>query len=83
MVTSMEQCPHCFYNKDKNHLDKILLTDESYPNIYGRICSNCGKYIKPITKPKFLEENEAKIKIIQEEVRERLRKSIKNKMERT
>jgi len=68
-------CDKCknIINRD-NYVGKTLV--EEYNNVYGTVCLNCGNIIKPI-KNCFLNKNEElKIEILKEEMREKIRKRI-------
>ena len=54
-------CPNCGY------------VDDIKVNIWGTVCSQCQAIIKPAEKPKFIQENEAKLKLAQDQVRNALR----------
>jgi hypothetical protein len=44
-----------------------------YPNIYGKICTECGNYIPPEKEPEFVKENKIKMQSIKNTIREMLR----------
>ena len=45
-------------------------------NVYGTRCTYCDHVIKPFKKPQFVSEAEMKKKMLQAEMREKLRKNI-------
>jgi len=49
---------------------------KNYKNIYGTRCRRCNAFIKPEKKPRFIIENKEKIKLLQQEMRNKLKKKI-------
>ena len=73
---SGSDCPKC-HSFVKDHSNRPgsykIATQELYPNLYGRICPRCKSYVPSRYKPRFVIENEEKLKLLQEEVREHIR----------
>ena len=72
-------CDKCEYVIDRDkYVDGELV--EEYKNIFGTICPNCMCVIRPFKKPFFDEKKDVKIKLLREEMREKLRKNIKGEI---
>lgn len=69
-------CDQCdtVIDRDKYVNGEIV---EEYKNVFGTICPNCYHTIKPLKKPSVVRDNENKMEIMREEMREKLRKNIK------
>ena len=63
-------------DRDK-YIDGQLV--EEYKNIYGTVCPNCGFLIKPFIKSSLKDENQLKMEILKNEMKEKLRKKYKEK----
>lgn len=55
------KCPYCEHEMPKRD------------NIFGTICDNCKKYIKPAKKPKFVQEAEYRLRMQQKKLRQYLK----------
>jgi len=69
-------CDKCDFviNKDK-YEDGFRI--EEYKNVYGTLCPNCGHIIKPISKPKFVQNYEINKMKLQFDFLEILRKKLR------
>lgn len=77
------ECPHCgkAVSSRENDFPEYHPLHESYEPIYGTICGNCGRLINPLLKPGFVEENDLRLKLLRQNVRESIRKVLKKRME--
>ena len=65
-------CDKCDYVIDR---DKIIEGEvvEEYKNIYGTTCPNCKNIIRPYKKPQFVKDNELKLELLRNQVREKIK----------
>lgn len=71
-------CYHCdsIFNRDKKINGKVV---DEYVNLYGTMCPNCGKVVKPMDKNPYernAEETLEKMRII---MREKLKEKFGDK----
>ena len=71
-------CNRCGYeiNRDKYIGEQLV---EEYENIYGTHCPSCGKFLSSFKKMSIVSENELKMELLKEQVREILREKIRRK----
>jgi len=69
-------CDKCNYIIDR---DKKVESEtvEEYNNIYGTFCPNCGNFLKPLYKPKFVKENELILENLKNQVLDKIREKIR------
>jgi NAD-dependent SIR2 family protein deacetylase len=65
-------CDKCNWVIDKDkYVDGVLV--EEYENTFGTSCPNCYHTIRPLKQPFQDKKRDKKLKILQEEMREKLR----------
>jgi hypothetical protein len=72
-------CDKCKWVIDRDQYADGELVEE-YKNTFGTTCPNCWHVIKPLKKPFTNEKKEMEMAILQEEMRDRLRKNIKGEI---
>jgi len=72
------ECDRCGYLIDRDKYLNGQLVEE-YMNIYGTRCPKCGFFIKSLKKPFVDEEKELQMEILRNKMKEKLRKTYKEK----
>lgn len=69
-------CCNCnkYFNKDRKENGKIV---EEYINVYGTFCPFCNKLVESDKKKDINKENDLKIELLREEMRNRLRQKFR------
>lgn len=72
-------CDKCNYiiDRDKYIGDKLV---EEYSNIYGTCCPNCKGFIKPFKELSINDDNDLKMELLKNEMREKLKKNMQGEI---
>lgn len=74
-ISMNSECPFCGIQVS-DHQDNLTGSTETYGNTWGKICPKCKRCIKPPYYPKFIENNKLKLKLMQEKIRNSIRKRL-------
>ncbi len=69
-------CVKCGYVIDRDKIIEGQIVEE-YKNIYGTRCPKCNKFNKPVFEEKELTEQEIKIALLKEQVKDKLRNKLR------